>query len=118
MNNNRVLILAFYKINQKLFFTCISHYSILLFYAQTPSSEQNYKLMIREQGSRFSEKVRLNMKKKTAVFEVPAHRDFDHAVVMIDFNSVSKPSYFLIFSLYTSNRYRIPTNIALCHFKY
>ena len=72
-----------------------------MFYAQTPSSEQNYKLMIREQGSRFSEKVRFDMNEKTAVFEVPAHRDLDHAIVMIDFNSVSKPWYLkLIYYLY------------------
>ena len=49
--------------------------------------------MVREQGSRFAEKARFDMNEKTAVFEVPAHRDFDHAIVMIDFNSVSKPWY-------------------------
>ena len=50
--------------------------------------------MVREQGSRFIEKIRFDMNKKIATFEVPAHRNLDHAVVMIDFNSVSKPWYF------------------------
>ena len=45
---------------------------------------------MREQGSGFIEKVRYDTNEKTAIFEVPAHRNLDHAVVLIDFNSVSK----------------------------
>ena len=46
--------------------------------------------MVREQGSGFIEKVRYDTNEKTAIFEVPAHRDLDHAIVLIDFNSVSR----------------------------
>ena len=54
--------------------------------------------MVREQGSHFTQKVRLDMNRKIAIFEVPAHRNLDHAVVLIDFNSVSKLRYINIYT--------------------
>lgn len=60
---------------------------MFVFYQQT--SDNEFKLRIREKGIRFNERIRVSQKDNAVTFSVPKHNDVAKAEVLNDFNLVS-----------------------------
>ena len=58
------------------------------FFKEQPSNNK-FKVLVREQGAHFTEEVAINMKNKSVVYNVPAHRQISQADVLSDYVSVS-----------------------------
>ena len=53
------------------------------------ADEIQFDIRIREKGSRFDEKIRINEKENTVSFEVPKHNEANRSEVLNDFNLVN-----------------------------
>ena len=63
----------------------VKHKISLNYLFQGPPSQSKFQLLVKEQGSHFTEEVKFDTKSQTIVYKVPSHRNIDRAEILSDY---------------------------------